>query len=88
MIGIIIFRESECLKSFRYNDLQDFRPFFGLENSNIHAGAYLSLTRSIGLPPHAPVAQKNADWRPLIGHSAKIGTFLYKMVWLEVGECE
>ena len=42
-------------------------------------------TRPIGLPPHAPVAQKIADQRWLIANSAKIGTFLYKMMWLKVG---
>ena len=36
---------------------------------------YLTLTRPIGLPPHAPVAQKIADQRWLIANSAKIGTF-------------
>ena len=45
-------------------------------------------TRPIGLPPHAPVAQKIADQRWLIASSTKIGTFLYKMMWLKVCECE
>ena len=34
----------------------------------------------MGLLPHAPVAQKIADQRWLIANSAKIGTFLYKMM--------
>ena len=45
----------------------------------------LTLTRPIGLPPNAPVAQKIAYYRSLIANSAKIGTFLYKMMWLKVG---
>ena len=32
----------------------------------------LNLTRPIGLPPHAPVAQKIADQRLLIANSAKV----------------
>ena len=32
------------------------------------------------LNPHAPVAHKIADPRRLIANSAKIGTFLYKMM--------
>ena len=46
----------------------------------------LTLTRPIGLPPHAPVAQKSADQRWLIANSAKKKvSFLYKMMWLKVG---
>ena len=45
----------------------------------------LTLTRPIGLPPHALIAQKNADQRWLITNSEKIGTFLYKLMWLKVG---
>ena len=44
----------------------------------------LTLTRPMGLPPHAPVAQKIADQRWLIANSAKKGTFLYKMMWIKV----
>ena len=35
----------------------------------------LTLTRPIGLPPHAPVLQKSADQRWLISNPAKIGIF-------------
>ena len=42
-----------------------------LINSSI---IFLTLTRPIGLPPHAPVAQKIADQR-----------FLYNTMWLKVG---
>ena len=45
----------------------------------------LTLTRPIGLPPHAPVAQKIADQRWLIANLAKKVRFLYKMMWLKVG---
>ena len=46
----------------------------------------LTLTRLIGLPPHAPVAQRIADQRWLIANSAKNKyLFLYKMMWLKVG---
>ena len=45
----------------------------------------LTLTRSIGLPPHTPVAQKIADQRWLIANSAKRYFFLYKMMWLKAG---
>ena len=46
----------------------------------------LTLTRPIGLPLQAPVAEKIADQRWLIANPAKkIGTFLYKMMWLKDG---
>ena len=40
----------------------------------------LPLTRSIGLPPHASVAQKNADQRYSSLIRTKISTFLYKLM--------
>ena len=52
-------------------------------------GDILTLMRPIGLPPHAPVAQKIADQRWPIANSAKNKyLFLYKMRWLKVGLCE
>ena len=48
----------------------------------------LTLTSPIGLPPHTPIAQKIAEQRWLIANLAKIGTFLYKMMWLKAGKCE
>ena len=38
---------------------------------------YLTLTWPIGLPPHAPVAQKNADQRSLIANSSKNSYIVY-----------
>ena len=51
----------------------------------------LTLSRPIGLPPHALVAQKIADQRLLIANSAEIGTFFIKndvikswLVWINI----
>ena len=50
----------------------------------IRTASDLTLSRRIGLAPHAPVAQKIADQRWLIANSAKKIPFLYKMMWLKV----
>ena len=56
----LLFVKAE-LENFISEDLSDGHKvlFSYIDIFYIH----LTLTRSIGLPPHAPVAQKNADQR-------------------------
>ena len=60
----------------------NFTQHWNAETVLLHKVGSLTLKRSIGLPPDTPVAQKIADQRWHIANSAKISTFLYKMMWL------
>ena len=50
-------------------------------------GLILTLTRPIGSPPQAPVAQKLRISADLSLNRQKMGTLLYKMMIIKVSKC-